>query len=60
MIKTSTLLYLFDDISNPSDFLLPFNEQKSEADDYLGSILSLAEFDPGDDLVNRTIDKIKF
>lgn len=60
MVKTSTLLYLFDDISNPSDFFFPFNEQKSEDDDYLGSIFSLAEFDPGDDLVNRTIDKIKF
>lgn len=55
MAKTSTLIYLVDDLNLPSDMLLNQNIEPQLTEKYDCSILDFLEIDPGDELVTRTL-----
>lgn len=57
MVKNSTLFYLLDDFSKPSEMLIsPYYEQPS-TDDLLSLYLDMAEYDPGEALVMKTMQR---
>lgn len=58
MAKTFTLVYLVDDINMPSDMILTPNQEDIDDDEYFTSLFSLLEYDPGEDLVSRLMEKI--
>ena len=59
MVRTSTLIYLLDDLNTPSDMLLIPNEYSLFQDEYYSSLLNLLEIDPGEKLVSRILEKIE-
>lgn len=60
MVNISTLLYLVDDFNEHSDIAI-FNVQKLlQLEKQISKILDRVEIDPGEDLVYRTLERVKY
>jgi hypothetical protein len=57
MVKNSTLFYLVDDFSKPSEMLItPFYE-RTTSEDQMNLYLDMVEYDPGEALVKKVLQR---
>lgn len=59
MVEISTLVYLVDDLNMPSDMILTPNYESYLQDDDYPLFLNLLDFDPGEELVAKTLERIE-
>ena len=59
MVKTSTFIYLMDDLNTPADMILTTDQDPILHDEIYASFLNMLEVDPGEDLVVRTLEKLE-
>ena len=57
MVKNSTLFYLVDDTSLTSDILFPNSLNTILCNEQIEFLLDMIEYDPGIDLVNKTLQR---
>jgi len=58
MVKNFTLFYLVDDISLSTDILLSPSNDNPLQDEEIDFLLDLLEYDPGAELVTKTLQHI--
>ena len=57
MVKNFTLFYLVDDTNQTSDILFSTSTYRTFCDEQVELMLDLIEYDPGIELVKRTLQK---
>lgn len=58
MRKISTLIYLVDDTTLPSESILYESVEQSTTDELLNSIFEFIEIDPGSELITRILEHL--